>query len=222
MTKRKRKKNHANRPSFRSLSCNYFSTWKTGCDDHVSKFHNHISALIQASFFQQRICAKIKSYLPQPEFERSIHTFITSLSDYCNSLYLGFDQSFSAATAEREKRCSPSIRPVLHTFLWLPILSFIICPPPRALRSDDKLLLAKTRLESRDDRALSVAAPRLQVQTENSSLFLTPVKKGGKEWVLNWFRFWEIAEVKYVLVFIYLFICYFTTNFIKCIFYFIF
>ncbi len=54
--------------------------------DSAFKFEKQISSVVKASFFQLRLLAKVKPYLPHKEFESVIHAFITSRLDYCNSL----------------------------------------------------------------------------------------------------------------------------------------
>ncbi len=54
--------------------------------DSAFKFEKQISSVVKASFFQLRLLAKVKPYLPCKEFESVIHVFITSRLDYCNSV----------------------------------------------------------------------------------------------------------------------------------------
>ncbi len=60
--------------------------------DSTFKFEIQISSVVKASFFQLRLLAKVKPYLLCKEFN-IVHTFIMSRLDYCNSLYVGLDQS---------------------------------------------------------------------------------------------------------------------------------
>lgn len=53
----------------------------------------HISAVLQCSFYQLRLMGKLKPYLPYTGFERVIRALKTSRIDYCNSLYAAFDGS---------------------------------------------------------------------------------------------------------------------------------
>ena len=61
--------------------------------DSSFKFDKQISSVVKSSFFQLRVLPKVKGYLSTKDFERIIHAFITSRLDYCNSLYVGLDQS---------------------------------------------------------------------------------------------------------------------------------
>ncbi len=61
--------------------------------DSTFKFEKQISSVVKASFFQLRLLAKVKPYLLCKEFKIVLHTFIMSRLDYCNSLYVGLDQS---------------------------------------------------------------------------------------------------------------------------------
>ena len=71
------------RPSVRNLGVIF---------DNGFKFNKQISSVVKTSFFQLRLLAKVKPYLPPKDFERVIHLFIMSRLDYCNSLYFGVDQ----------------------------------------------------------------------------------------------------------------------------------
>ncbi len=74
--------------------------------------------------------AKVKPYLPCKEFESVIHAFITSRLDYCNSLYVGLDQSSlqrlqlvqnAAAQLLTGTKKYEHITPVLASLHWLPV-----------------------------------------------------------------------------------------------------
>lgn len=84
-----------------------------------------ISAVVKSSFFQLRLLAKVKPYLPHPDFERVIHLLI-----YCNALYIGLDQTFlhrlqmvqnAAARLLTGTKKYEHITPVLKTLHWLPV-----------------------------------------------------------------------------------------------------
>lgn len=61
--------------------------------DSALKFDKKINSVVKSSFFQLRLLSKAKSFLSFPEFERVIHAFMSSRLDYCNSLYIGINQS---------------------------------------------------------------------------------------------------------------------------------
>lgn len=61
--------------------------------DNGFKLDRQISSVIKSSFFQLRLVAKNKAYLPPRDLERAKHAFITSCLDYCMSLCVGLDQS---------------------------------------------------------------------------------------------------------------------------------
>ncbi len=76
------------------------------------------------------LLAKVKPYLPRKEFESVIHAFITSRLDYCNSLYVGLDQSSlqrlqlvqnAAARLLTGTKKYEHITPVLASLHWLPV-----------------------------------------------------------------------------------------------------
>ncbi len=98
--------------------------------DSTFKFEKQISSVVKASFFQLRLLAKVKPYLPRKEFESVIHAFITSRLDYCNSLYVGLDQSSlqrlqlvqnAAARLLTGTKKYEHITPVLASLHWLPV-----------------------------------------------------------------------------------------------------
>ncbi len=71
-----------------------------------------------------------KPCLPRKEFESVIHVFITSRLDYCNSLYVGLDQSSlqclqlvqnAAARLLTGTKKYEHITPVLASLHWLPV-----------------------------------------------------------------------------------------------------
>ncbi len=56
--------------------------------------HNkHISSVIGSSFYQLCLLSKIIHFLYVTTLEMSVHAFITSCLDYCNSLYCGISKS---------------------------------------------------------------------------------------------------------------------------------
>lgn len=98
--------------------------------DCLFKFDKQISSVVRSSFFQLRLIAKVKSYLPHKNLEQVIHAFITSRLDYCNSLYFGLDKSSiqrlqlvqnAAARLLTAKKQKDHITPVLRSLHWLPV-----------------------------------------------------------------------------------------------------
>ncbi len=74
--------------------------------------------------------AKVKPFLPRKEFESVIHAFISSRLDYCNTLYVGLDQSSlqrlqlvqnAAARLLTGTKKYEHITPVLASLHWLPV-----------------------------------------------------------------------------------------------------
>lgn len=98
--------------------------------DSDFKFDKQISPIVKTSFFQLRLLAKVKAYLPRNDFERVIHTFVTSRLDCCNYLFFGLDQSTlrrlqvvqnAAAPLLTGKKKQDHISHVLSSLHWLPI-----------------------------------------------------------------------------------------------------
>ena len=98
--------------------------------DSSFKLSKQVSSVVQASFFQLRLLAKVKPYLPPKDLERVIHALITSRIDYCNSLYFGIDQASlhrlqvvqnAAARLLTGTRKFDRISPVLSDLHWLPV-----------------------------------------------------------------------------------------------------
>lgn len=98
--------------------------------DSAFQFEKQISSVVKASFFQLRLLAKVKPYRLRKDFERVIHAFITSRLDYCNSLYVGLDQSSlhrlqlvqnAAARLLTGTKKREHITPVLASLHWLPV-----------------------------------------------------------------------------------------------------
>ena len=103
--------------------------------DSAFKFHTHISSVVKTSFFQLRLLAKVKPYLPPKQLEIAIHSFISSRLDYCNSLYTGIDQysikrlqlvQNAAARMLTGTKKFTHITPVLATLHWLPVKHRIV------------------------------------------------------------------------------------------------
>ena len=108
--------------------------------DSKFKFDKQISMVVKSSFFQLRLLARIKAYLPPSDLARVVHAFITTRLDYCNALYVGIDQAGlrrlqlvqnAAARLLTGKKKRDHITPVLAALHWLPV----------SFRIDFKLLL---------------------------------------------------------------------------------
>ncbi len=61
--------------------------------DESLYFDKHTSSLISSSLYQLRLLSKIKPFLNPKTLEMTVHAFITSRLDYCNSLYCGSSKS---------------------------------------------------------------------------------------------------------------------------------
>ena len=98
--------------------------------DSNFKLDKHISSVVKTSFFQLRVISKVKPFLPKKQLEMLIHALISSRLDYCNSLYIGIDQSQlqrlqlvqnSAARLLTSTKKRDHISPVLASLHWLPV-----------------------------------------------------------------------------------------------------
>ena len=98
--------------------------------DSEFKLEHQVRAVVKTSFFQLRRLAEVKPFLSLKNFEIVIHAFITSRLDYCNSLYLGANQSTLSRlqlvqnAAARLLTCTRKhehITPVLASLHWLPV-----------------------------------------------------------------------------------------------------
>ena len=94
------------------------------------KFDKQISFVVRSSFFQLRLIAKVKSYLPHKNLKQVIHAFISSRLDYCNSLYFSSEKlsiqrlqliQNAAARLLTGKKKRDHITPVLLSLHWLPV-----------------------------------------------------------------------------------------------------
>ncbi len=52
-----------------------------------------INVVVRSGFFQTRTLTKVKPFLLFYDFERVMHAFVSSRLDYCNSMYVGINQS---------------------------------------------------------------------------------------------------------------------------------
>ncbi|KAL0152338.1 hypothetical protein M9458_052061, partial [Cirrhinus mrigala] len=98
--------------------------------DSSFKFDKQISSVVKTSFFQLRLMAKVKPYLPSNQLEKLVHMFISTRLDYCNSLYHGLDSASirrlqlvqnAAARLLTGIRRYDHITPVLQSLHWLPV-----------------------------------------------------------------------------------------------------
>ncbi len=97
--------------------------------DGSLKFDKQISSVVKTSFFHLRVLAKVKQFIYFKDFEKVIHAFVSTRLDYCNSLYMGINQSSlahlqmvqNAATRLLSGvRKREHITPVLISLHWLP------------------------------------------------------------------------------------------------------
>ena len=119
------------------LGCHTHSTVKSlGVHfDGDFNFKKQISSVVSGSFYQLRLIAKVRAYIPQKDLERIIHAFITSRLDYCNSLYVGLDKSSiqrlqlvqnAAARLLTKTKKRDHITPTLRLLHWLPVCHRIV------------------------------------------------------------------------------------------------
>ncbi len=95
--------------------------------DSALKFDRQVNLVVKSSFYQLRALAKVKTFLSFKHFETAIHAFIHSRMDYCNSLYLGINNSSisrlqmvqnAAARLLTGVRKYEHITPVLMSLHW--------------------------------------------------------------------------------------------------------
>uniref|UniRef100_A0A3B1JMG1 Reverse transcriptase domain-containing protein n=1 Tax=Astyanax mexicanus TaxID=7994 RepID=A0A3B1JMG1_ASTMX len=94
------------------------------------RFAKQINSVVKSSFFQLRNIAKLKPFLSFSDLEKVIHAFISSQIDYCNSLYIGINQSLlhhlqlvqnAACRLLTRTKKREHITPVLASLHWLPV-----------------------------------------------------------------------------------------------------
>ena len=61
--------------------------------DRDLKLDKQINSVVKSSFFQLRLLAKVKPFLSFNDFEKVIHSFISTKLDYCNALYIGVSKA---------------------------------------------------------------------------------------------------------------------------------
>ncbi len=85
--------------------------------------------MVKTSFFHLRVLAKVKQFIYFKDFEKVIHAFVSTRLDYCNSLYMGINQSSLARLQMVQNaatrllsgvRKREHITPVLISLHWLP------------------------------------------------------------------------------------------------------
>lgn len=159
--------------------------------DSALKFDKQIRSVIQTSFYQLSLLAKVKGYLSPQNLERVIHAFITSRLDYCNSLYVSIDQSLlhhlqlvqnAAARLLTGKRKREHITPILASFHWLPVrfridfkILLIVFKALNGLASPYLTELLHFHAPSRALRSASqllLATPRTRLKTRGDRAFV--------------------------------------------------
>lgn len=165
--------------------------------DQSMQLDKHVKSMTRTCFFHLRNIAKLRSIISHAELEMSVHAFISSRLDYCNSLFtclskasvdrLQLVQNAAARLLTRSKK-SCHITPILASLHWLPVqfriqfkvlvftyraihgqapayISDLTHPyrTSRSLRSSDQglLVVPRTRLKTKGDRAFEAVAPRL-------------------------------------------------------------
>lgn len=98
--------------------------------DQSMHLDKHVKSLTRSCFFHLRNIAKLRSIVSHAELEMSVHAFISSRLDYCNSLFtclnkssvdqLQLVQNAAARLLTRSKK-SCHITPILASLHWLPV-----------------------------------------------------------------------------------------------------
>ena len=158
--------------------------------DECCNMVEHVNKIYKTSYYHLRNISKIRKYLTEETKEILVHAFVSSKLDYCNSLLYGHPKHMisSLQSVQNTTKKFDHITPVLIQLHWLPVhfrilfkvlllvynalngmaplyitelLSYRTCS--RTLCSTDQKLLAvpKSRLKTYEDRAFSVAAPKL-------------------------------------------------------------
>lgn len=98
--------------------------------DSNLEFKKQISTFVKGSFHQIHNLSKVKPCLFFNDLENVIHAFMSCRRDYCNSLYVGLDQSSlcrlqlaqnTAACLLTGTKKREHITPILASLHWLPI-----------------------------------------------------------------------------------------------------
>lgn len=119
--------------------------------DSAMSLKHHTKELVRNCFFQLRNISKLRTLLSKAELEMIIHAFISSRSDYCNSLFTCLTQKElhrlqavqnSAARLLTHTSKRAHITLVLAELHWLPIH-------------------LRIHFKTRGDQAFQAVAPRL-------------------------------------------------------------
>jgi hypothetical protein len=103
-------------------------------DRHLSA-EEHIAATCRIAYAHLKNLARIKRFIDKKSLERLIHALITSLLDYCNSLFYGINESLLQKLQLVQNSCarlltntprSHHITPVLKSLHWLPVRMRIV------------------------------------------------------------------------------------------------
>lgn len=113
------------------------SFFNTSCVRNLGVFldsrltlEKQVSSVVASGFYQLRLLAKIKHFIPEKSLETAIHAFITSRLDYCNSLYCGISKAQltrlqlvqnAAAKFLTKTRKFDHVTPILRALHWLPV-----------------------------------------------------------------------------------------------------
>ncbi len=98
--------------------------------DRELKFDKQINNVVKSCFFNLRLLAKVKPFLSAIDLEKLIHAFIFSRLDYCNTIYIGVNQTAlarlqvvqnAAARLLTGTRKHEHITPILFSLKWLPV-----------------------------------------------------------------------------------------------------
>ncbi|KAF7662388.1 hypothetical protein LDENG_00237930 [Lucifuga dentata] len=97
--------------------------------DNALILDKQINSVIKNSFFQLRLLTKVKPLLCFSDFEKVIHAFVSSRLDYCNSLYVGINQSLNHLQLVQNAATrlltgihkQYNICPILASLHWLPV-----------------------------------------------------------------------------------------------------
>ncbi len=98
--------------------------------DRELKFDKQINNVVKLCFFNLRLLAKVKPFLSAIDLEKLIHAFIFSRLDYCNTIYIGVNQTAlarlqavqnAAARLLTGTRKHEHITPILFSLKWLPV-----------------------------------------------------------------------------------------------------
>ena len=101
-----------------------------GVFDQSMLLDKHVKSLTRTCFFHLRNIAKLWSIISHSELEMSVHAFISSRLDYCNSLFTCLNKTSidklqlvhnAAARLLTRSKKSCHITPILASLHWLPV-----------------------------------------------------------------------------------------------------